>query len=263
MKTKLTRLTTRAALALSTLTLALAAGSAAAEDAAAPAAAAPAAPPTRAEKMAPDYAKHLAIVWCSSCHGPAGRSISPLFPVLAAQSGEYLATQLKSFRALNQDDTKLTHETFYEQWMLNITGLRKQERYEDAPRNEERAWDFMKGVARDLDDATINALAAFFSSQKAVGGKTRADADTLAKGKALFDNGDMSKGLLPCQSCHGPDAHGNGPIPRLAGQHRDYVELQVKAIKSGVRNVDQMSPLIQSLTDADIKAVAAYVQSLD
>jgi cytochrome c553 len=63
--------------------------------------------------------------------------------------------------------------------------------------------------------------------------------------------------------CHGPDAHGQGPIPRLAGQHADYVFVQLKFIQSGIRAVDQMQALIANLNDADFKAVAAYVQTLN
>ena len=222
---------------------------------------------TRAEKGAPEYAKHLANVWCSACHGPGGRGgpgMNQIFPILAGQSAEYLEAQLKSFRALTQDEVTVNHETYVERWLINITGWRKvytKERYPDATRYEERAWDFMKGAARDLDDPTIKALAAFFSGVPTPGGRP-AEGD-LARGKALFDQGDAAKGLLPCSACHGADAHGNGPIPRLAGQHKDYVFDQVKFIKSGIRQVEQMAPLVQGLTDEDIEAVAAYVQTLN
>lgn len=219
---------------------------------------------TRAEKQAPEYAKRLANVWCSACHGPGGKGgsgMNPIFPILAGQSTEYLETQLKSFRALTQDEITVNHETYVERWITNITGLRKDDRYPDATRYEPRAWDFMKGVARDLDDPTIKALAAFFSAVPATPG--RPASGDLAKGKTLFEQGDTAKGLLPCASCHGADAHGNGPIPRLAGQHKDYVIDQVKFIKSGTRQVEQMAPLIQNMTDEDIDSVAAYVQSLN
>ena len=220
---------------------------------------------TRADKEAPAKAKNLANVWCSACHGPGGQGghgLNPIFPVLAGQSPEYLETQLKSFRALTQDDVANSREGYVERWLKNITGWRKlTERYDDAPRNEERAWDFMKGVARDLTDPQIHALAELFSKVPAVAGRP-SDGD-VSRGKALFEQGDTAKGLLPCASCHGMDGHGNGPIPRLAGQYQDYVYDQVKFIKSGVRQVEQMAPLVQNLTDDDIKAVSAYVQTLN
>lgn len=227
--------------------------------------------PTLAAKLAPARAEHLAVVWCSACHGPGGRSVAPTFPILAGQSAEYIATELKFFHNLSQDDRAVTHETMFEQWIFTITGWRKpytnyfhsnDYKYDDAPRNEERAWDFMKGVARDLDEPTMQALGEYFAKQTPAAGRGGAGGD-VARGKTLYLEGDAGKGLIACQMCHGPDAKGQGPIPRLAGQHADYVKLQLKFIKSGVRNVEQMQALVANLDDSDLAAVAAYVQSLD
>jgi len=224
-----------------------------------------------AAKLAPERAHHLAVVWCSACHGPGGRSVSPVFPVLAGQSAEYIAAQLKSFHNLSQDDRTVTHESQFEQWIYNITGWRKpytgylhsdDYKYDNAPRNEERAWDFMKGVARDLDEPTMQSLAEYYSKRTPLAGRP-ASAGDAAHGKTLYVEGDAGKGLIACQMCHGPDGHGQGPIPRLAGQHADYVKLQLQFIKSGVRNVDQMQALMANLTDSDFADVAAYVQSLN
>ena len=255
MKMNWTRNAPRAAKILSGIALVAFASFAFADEAAAPAA-------TPIPKRAQDRANLLVGKWCSSCHGYNGRSVSPLFPVLAGQSAEYLTTQLKYFHNLTQDDRAVTHETVYERWIVNITGLRKNERYDNAPRNEERAWDFMKGVARDLDEPTMQALADYFAKQTPIAGRGGVSGD-VAHGKTLYLEGDASKGLLACQMCHGPDAKGQGPIPRLAGQHADYVKLQLHVIQSGLRNVEQMQALIANLTDADFQDVAAYVQSLD
>ena len=226
-----------------------------------------------AAKLAPETAHRLAIQWCSACHGPGGRSVNPIFPNLAGLPSEYLVNQLKSFHNLNQDFKAVTHEGYVEQWITNITGWRKpytsyfhsnspDYKYDNAPRNEERAWDFMKGVARDLDEPTMQALAEYFAKQTPIAGRGGVSGD-VAHGKTLYLEGDASKGLLACQMCHGPDAKGQGPIPRLAGQHADYVKLQLHVIQSGLRNVEQMQALIANLTDADFQDVAAYVQSLD
>jgi len=215
-----------------------------------------------AEKLAPERAAKLAGQWCSSCHGRGGVSVAPTFPILAGQSPEYIVTELMDFHNLSQDDRAITHETMFEQWITNITGLRRNYRYEDAPRNEPRAWDFMKGVARDLDMPTMKALADYYSKQTPAPGRGGAEGD-IARGKTLFQEGDAGKGLIACQMCHGPDAKGQGPIPRLAGQHADYVKVQLQFIKSGLRNVEQMQALIANLDDNDFAAVAAYVQSLN
>jgi cytochrome c553 len=213
-------------------------------------------------KNAPERAHYLVNKWCSACHGYNGVSIAPTFPILAGQNAEYITTELKYFHNLSQDDRSVTHESWIAQWFINITGLRKEYRYEDAPRNEPRAWDFMKGVARDLDDSTIQALGDYYSKQTPVSGRP-AEVGDAAKGKALFLGGDADRGLIACQNCHGPEGKGQGGIPRLAGQHADYVKLQLKYIQSGVRNVEQMQALITNLTEADFANLAAYVQSLN
>jgi len=224
-----------------------------------------------AAKLAPERAHKLAQQWCSVCHGPGGRSQRPLFPVLAGQGAEYIAMELQYFHNLTQDDRSVTHETMFETWIYNITGWRKpytsyfhsdDYKYDNAPRNEERAWDFMRGVARDLDEPTMKALGEYYAKQAPIAGRPASEGD-VARGKTLYLEGDSNKGLIACQMCHGPDAKGQPGIPRLAGQHADYVKLQLKYIQSGVRAVDQMQALIANLDESDFAALAAYVQSLD
>jgi cytochrome c553 len=63
-----------------------------------------------------------------------------------------------------------------------------------------------------------------------------------------------------CAACHGAD--GNQPItpdiPRLGGQHYDYLEHSLKAYRSGARDNAMMTPMAKPLTDKDIKDVAWY-----
>ncbi len=268
METKMTRKAPRAAMLLSGIALAVTTTFAMADELD------KANEKALATKLAPETAHRLAVQWCSSCHGPGGRSVNPIFPTIAGLPSEYLANQLKSFHNLNQDFKAVTHEGYVEQWITNITGWRKpytsyfhsnnpDYKYENAPRNEERAWDFMKGVARDLDEPTMQALADFFSKQTPMAGRVTDSHADIARGKTLYLDGDPGKGLIACQMCHGPDGKGQGPIPRLAGQHADYVTLQLQFIQSGIRSVDQMQALIANLSNEDFAAVAAYVQSLD
>ena len=62
-----------------------------------------------------------------------------------------------------------------------------------------------------------------------------------------------------CAACHGPD--GNSPVPdfpRLAGQHADYMISTLKKYKNGKRANPIMMGLAATLSDEDIKNVAAY-----
>ncbi len=78
--------------------------------------------------------------------------------------------------------------------------------------------------------------------------------------------GDASKGGLivqqACASCHGVD--GNSSVasnPKLGAQHPEYIEKQLHEFKSGKRKNAIMQAQVISLSDADIKNIAAYFAS--
>ncbi len=70
-----------------------------------------------------------------------------------------------------------------------------------------------------------------------------------------------------CSSCHGADgAHpiplpGNPP-PILAGQYRDYLIQALTEYRDGQRKNIIMAPQAKALTDAQVKALAAYIARL-
>ncbi len=54
-------------------------------------------------------------------------------------------------------------------------------------------------------------------------------------------------------------------FPRLAGQHAEYVEAQLKAFRNGERANDtngMMRSVAARLSDREIKAVAEYISGL-
>jgi cytochrome c553 len=66
-----------------------------------------------------------------------------------------------------------------------------------------------------------------------------------------------------CGACHGPD--GNSPVPdfpSLAGQPATYLYLQLRAFRAGSRPSEIMKPQVESLSDQDMKDLAAYYASL-
>jgi cytochrome c553 len=66
-----------------------------------------------------------------------------------------------------------------------------------------------------------------------------------------------------CAGCHGADGTSpNDTWPNLAGQHAAYLGRILAAYKSGDQKDVAMTPLAQSLTDADIQNLAAYYGSL-
>jgi len=80
--------------------------------------------------------------------------------------------------------------------------------------------------------------------------------------------GDAAAGKMksaPCVACHGADGNSTVPMyPKLAGQHAQYLELAIKAYKSGERGGGQtamMKPMVANLGDQDIADLAAYYAS--
>lgn len=173
--------------------------------------------------------ERLAGQLCAACHGVHGHSESPIFPRLSAQTPEYLTAQLKGFR--------------------------------DHARGETDARSYMWAIASQLDDATIASLADYYSHQEPVHG-TPGDATLLAKGQDLFEHGAPDRGTPACASCHGEQGQGNGTFPRLAGQHREYLQRQIEVFSNGTRaNAPVMTAIAHSLDADEAKAVAAWLES--
>ena len=165
---------------------------------------------------------------CSTCHGARGVSVAPTFPNLAGQQAPYLEAQLKAFR--------------------------------DRSRADPHAQAFMWGMAAQLTDATISEIAKFFAAQPPAPGKP-ADSAEVAAGKKIFEQGIEAQQVPACRSCHGETAQGNGPFPRLAGQHRSYLERQLAAFISNARANEIMHENSKNLTALQISQLAAFLSS--
>jgi cytochrome c553 len=70
--------------------------------------------------------------------------------------------------------------------------------------------------------------------------------------------------VAACAGCHGPSGYGTNALPRLAGQHAQYTEKQLKEFGSRVRNNDNavMHSIASKLTELELKAVASYLSGL-
>jgi cytochrome c553 len=165
---------------------------------------------------------------CSACHGPRGISVAPTFPNLAGQQAVYLEAQLRAFR--------------------------------DHSRADPHAQAFMWGMAAQLTDAAIRDIAAHFAAQPPARG-VPADPAEVAAGKKIYEEGIPVQSVPACQSCHRPGAEGNGPFPRLAGQHRRYLEKQLEVFAVNLRANEVMHATAQTLTALQISQLAAYLSS--
>jgi cytochrome c553 len=166
---------------------------------------------------------------CSACHGLNGRSVAPTFPSLAAQTAPYIELQLHAFK--------------------------------DQTRADPDAQAYMWGMASQLNDASISGLATYFSKQSAAAGKS-GNATLIAQGKQIFMEGVPGRQIPACASCHGAQAQGNGPFPRLAGQHAPYLLKQLLVIQSVLRTAPVMHGVIKDLTRDQMQAVVVYLESV-
>jgi len=66
-----------------------------------------------------------------------------------------------------------------------------------------------------------------------------------------------------CAGCHGPDGVSTNPLwPNIAGQKAQYTAKQLMAFRAGTRADPSMNGLSQTLSDAQIDALAAYYASM-
>jgi cytochrome c553 len=66
-----------------------------------------------------------------------------------------------------------------------------------------------------------------------------------------------------CAACHGSNGIAVAPtFPNLAGQSATYLYVQLRAFKDGARDNAVMQPLAKTLTDQDMRNLAAHFASL-
>lgn len=90
----------------------------------------------------------------------------------------------------------------------------------------------------------------------------------LAWGPALAD-GDPEAGkakAMSCMGCHGIPGYSNVyptyKVPKLAGQHPEYLVAALVAYKNGDRNHKTMIAQAASLSEADMQDIAAYFAAM-
>lgn len=166
---------------------------------------------------------------CAACHGVDGNSVAAANPNVAGMNAEYLYKQLSEFKAGTRKGT------------------------------------VMPAMVASLSDQDMKNLAAHFSGQKPKPATAQDQVLALA-GQKIYRGGVQGTGVPACASCHGAQGQGiPAQFPRLAGQHSDYVYGQLNAFRVGERANDaarMMRTIAEKMTDADMKAVSAYIQGL-
>jgi cytochrome c553 len=114
--------------------------------------------------------------------------------------------------------------------------------YKDGTRKSEP----MKGPAEAMDDKTLRDVAAFYASQAP-------QAPAVRKPLAL------EEWVARCDRCHGVNGNSTDPVvPAIAAQRADWLESVLHAYRNGARKSTAMSAMSATLSEADVKDLAAY-----
>ena len=112
----------------------------------------------------------------------------------------------------------------------------------------------ISGLAFAADAAPAAPMA---DAKAAVPGKPKVD---VAAGEALYSNGDASRGVTACLTCHGPKGQSAvGTWPKLSAQHAAYTAKQLKNFKEGARANPVMMGMAATLTEQDMNNISAYL----
>lgn len=169
---------------------------------------------------------------CAACHGQDGNSVVPAWPKIAGQHQDYAARQSILIR----------------------------EQRRNVPE--------MYPMVMNLTDQDLWDLAAHFEQFEKTTGV--ADEDLVERGRSVYMGGDLSAGVAACSGCHGPSGEGipGAHFPKLRGQHADYTADRLRRYRAGENNGDDdpysniMVAVARNLTDADIEALASFLEGL-
>ncbi|WP_443019938.1 c-type cytochrome [Shewanella sp. OMA3-2] len=187
--------------------------------------------PDSSTKEAPQTVP-VAAQMCVSCHGAQGQGMDVAGPKLAGLSAAYMVKQIKLFQS----------------------GSRQ------SP--------LMQPMAMMVQGDAIQVVADYFASQPVDHVTLRYRGDKLVMtepAEKLAYQGDWSRDIPACFSCHGPSAVGAELFPRLAGQQASYIKSQLEAWQKGTRKGDTdnvMGKVASKLTATEIDALAHYFTSL-
>jgi len=111
----------------------------------------------------------------------------------------------------------------------------------------------MAPVLKGLDDEEISALAKHFSALPIVPAVAPVQPDKQRAGA------EISRKAL-CGTCHLANYSGQNQVPRLAGQHEDYLLLAMKAFRDhpGPGRDTIMASTLRGMTDTDLTNLAHY-----
>jgi len=158
---------------------------------------------------------------CAACHGANGRIETPLTPVLAGQPSLYVITQLFLFREGRRSNEAMT------------------------------------AVAKTLTDDDLRGFSDLIGTLPPVPPPppaTPPDPIRMARGRALAEQ-------HKCVFCHGAGLGGGEQVPRIEGQHEDYIQASLRGFHSGSRPgyTQAMTAAVSQIPPEDLDTLVYYV----
>ena len=115
----------------------------------------------------------------------------------------------------------------------------------------------MSPMAAGLTRDEMRELGEYFAKQKPPGQTFKADPEKARLGKVKSDE-------TLCTMCHLGELRGQNEVPRVSGQHYDYIVKQLTEFKARKRTNDagSMTSVANTLSDKDIENLAHYIVGL-
>jgi cytochrome c553 len=115
----------------------------------------------------------------------------------------------------------------------------------------------MDPLAAKLSREDMLDLAAFFAAQKPLPATFKPDPQKAARGE-------KKAAETLCTMCHLKQFMGQNEIPRVAGQHYEYIVKQMQDFKSGKRTNDagNMASVSKTLSEEDVDDLGHYLVGL-
>ncbi len=101
------------------------------------------------------------------------------------------------------------------------------------------------------------AIAAWFAAQKPTPARPGPLSDV---GRRIFQSG-ISARVIACRQCHGARGEGHDAVPRLAGQHRAYLDNQLGYFSIRLRDNKLMHTSTEKLKTFEMEAISSFLGS--
>lgn len=228
-------------------------------------------------------------VWaCALCHYPNGKG-RPENAAISGLSVQYFIEQMQHFRngernsadvrkanthlmtniarAMTDDEIRVAAEYYaripFTPWIRVVETTQ-------VPRTTVSLGLFLPvegGATEPLGNRILevpeDVHAVEFLRNPRVGFVAYAPPGSVARGRELVTNGGGK--TIPCGICHGSELKGLGNVPAIAGRSPSYMVRQMFDMQAGTRQgpgTELMKPVVMSLTNEDLIAIAAYSATL-